>query len=67
MAVSMVSCRRLISTSVLTRPSLALSEAIAAAGWAMASFAPLANASRKALSASGFSAISLGLAMITLP
>jgi len=48
-------------------PSRALTDSMPAAGLAMASRAPLANADRKALMAAGFSAISLGVAMIALP
>ncbi len=48
-------------------PSRALTDSIAAGGLAMTSLAPLAKALRKALSAAGFSLISLGEAMMALP
>ena len=48
-------------------PSRAFTRSMEASGLAITSLAPLAKALRKPLMAAGFSFISLGLAMITLP
>jgi len=67
MTVSMASCRRRVSSLLSMMPSRAFTDSMATAGLAMTSFAPLAKAERNFFTASGFSLMSLGEAMMTLP